>query len=356
MLRTFGRVRAPALGDVALDWGGLEIEQAPARTPPIFAGDSLTIFARIRERSPSRADVTLAAGGETWLQSWDLEQAEVGGPIPRLWARELIRELERGVPPGSAQQRPAAERRRHRRLVELGRRHGLVSSATSYVAVEERSDEERVEGPAELRRIPIALTAGWGGHGRLTASSRRRTGGNRLRSPRVGRSRSRGGMPQPGFADVVMESEVYLAAAAPAPAPASAVAAAASGLQKVSAAVGGLFARSDPERSEGQGERLGGRPTDRVYALLMTQKADGSFRLSAELKRWLAERLSEVELAVREHGEAVVATAVAVALLERDEISREDEWRLAARKAGRWLARNGAGFEAAAVLADPAPA
>ena len=334
VLRTFRRVHAPALGDVELDWDGLEAEQAPSRTPPIFAGDSLTVFARIRERSSHQGHVALAAGEDSWQLELDLELAEPGGPIPRLWARERIRELERGIRRGSAQQRPAAERRRYRRLVELGRRHGLVSSATSYVAVEERSEDERLDSPAELRRIPIALTVGWGGHGRLTS---------------FGPQPTLAGAPQPGFADAMMQAELYVAATAPEPR----ATAAASGLQKVSAALGDLFGRRRPSAGRSKpARRIYRRQADRLYALLMTQKADGSFRLSEELMRWLAEDLAAVERAAREHGEAVVATAVAVALFERDEAGREDEWRPAARKARKWLARQSTAFRVSAVLGN----
>jgi hypothetical protein len=48
----------------------------------------------------------------------------------------------------------------------------------------------------------------------------------------------------------------------------------------------------------------------------------------------------------------LVATSLAVALLERDEASRQDEWRPAVGKARKWLRRSGAaGFDAETALA-----
>jgi hypothetical protein len=90
---------------------------------------------------------------------------------------------------------------------------------------------------------------------------------------------------------------------------------------------------------------------DRLYALLMTQKADGSFRWSPVLEEWLGSLAAAIRRAADEHGEALVATSVAVALLERDEAARQDEWRPAVRKAGKWLRRSGSGvFDAEAAL------
>ena len=55
-------------------------------------------------------------------------------------------------------------------LVELGQRYGLLSSATSYVAVEERSAADKTTTQAVLRKIPIAITQGWHGRGSVLPS------------------------------------------------------------------------------------------------------------------------------------------------------------------------------------------
>ncbi|MEE8525878.1 MAG: hypothetical protein V3T72_18230, partial [Thermoanaerobaculia bacterium] len=93
--------------------------------------------------------------------------------------------------------------------------------------------------------------------------------------------------------------------------------------------------------------------SDRLYALLMTQKADGSFRWSPVLEEWLGFAAAEIRRAFDQHGEALIATSIAVALLERDEATRQDEWRPAVRKARKWLRRPGAvaGFDVESALA-----
>lgn len=356
VLRTFGRLRVPALDDVRLDWGGLAVEQAPASLPPVFAGDSLTVFARVSSGTADR--VTLHAGGESWRVDLDLEGAEEGGPVPALWAREVIRDLERGVEPrrGSRQRRSEAEERRRRRLVGLGCRYGLISSAASYVAVEERPEGERTEDAAELRKVPIALTVGWGGYGRLVA-------GRPSAALPVGAPRPAA---RPAFLPRVAGTGVPVAAAAQTgvhmAAAASAAGRAAAGIGgRLSDAVDGfmeLLAAEEPASGHpitgaaASGTAGGEESDDRLWALLMTQKADGSFLLSPVLEEWLGPAFAAIERAAGDHGEALVATAVAVALLERDEASRADEWRPAARKARKWLARQGSSFDAGAVLGE----
>jgi hypothetical protein len=73
----------------------------------------------------------------------------------------------------------------------------------------------------------------------------------------------------------------------------------------------------------------------------MTQQADGSFRLSAVLQHWLGPRWPAVKAAAEHLGEALVATAVVVALLAREAADRADEWSPAAAKAQHWLAQQG---------------
>ena len=81
--------------------------------------------------------------------------------------------------------------------------------------------------------------------------------------------------------------------------------------------------------------------TDQLFELLMTQQADGSFRLSPALQSWLGQRWPAVKAAAEQHGEALVATAVVVALLAQEAADRADEWGPAVAKAQHWLAQQG---------------
>src|SRR6266566_8473067 len=170
VLRMFGRVRTPAFKHVHIDWGSLEVEQAPAVCPPVFGGDSLTVFGRLKGSTTDK--VILHADAHMWEVPITLEQPETGGPIPTLWARHRIRDLEgrHGAPlRGSTQAHRKADRS-IAQLVELGQRYGLLSSATSYVAVEERSATDKTTTQAVLRKVPIAITQGWHGRGSVLPS------------------------------------------------------------------------------------------------------------------------------------------------------------------------------------------
>lgn len=153
VLRQFGRMRRGRLDDVSIDWGGLSVEQAPRVVPGVFAGDPLIVSARVI--SGAATAVTLRAGGKVFAVPLDLERASEGGPVPRLWARAAIMELEDGrARRGSAQNRERGdlESAKEAALVALGQRFGLVSSATSYIAVELRGEAElSLVGPTLLR-------------------------------------------------------------------------------------------------------------------------------------------------------------------------------------------------------------
>ena len=132
--RTMARAGAPVLQHVHLDWEGLDVEQAPAMCPPVFGGDSLTVFGRVR--GGLHGSVTLQADGRSWRVPVNLAAAEPGGPIPLFWAREALRAMESRLerPGGSLQGR---QQQRLDAMIALSKRTGLLCSATSYVAVED---------------------------------------------------------------------------------------------------------------------------------------------------------------------------------------------------------------------------
>lgn len=344
VLRMFGRVRTPALTNAALSWGDLRVDQAPKTLPPVFAGDPLTVFARISGGAGD--EVTLTAADGSWSIPIDLETAEAGGPIPTLWARQRIRELEagRGGPRGSNQSR--AGRREDRQvdeIVDLAIRYSLMSQHTSFVAVEERADADRTDEQAQLVRIPVALTKGWGGHRRpgvLGGPSKTMAGRTMAVNPNQ--------LPSPSPAGGI---RYFAPPAAQSPVPR----AMRKGRGGVRDAVGGLFRKKASPASD-----TGAFPPaataaspgvpDRLYDLLLKQQADGSFRLSPALAAWLGDRAAGVSAAAKLHGEALVATAVAVALLEAEMADRKAEWKMAADKAKRWLAKRADSFDPSSLL------
>jgi hypothetical protein len=170
VLRQLGRALAAALTEVRVDWGGLEVEQAPFVVPPVFADGRVVVFGRVGELRPAEATLRAASsqGEVAFPVSLDPSAASSGSLVSTLWARRAIRDLEEGGsrlhgPRGSRQERAAAGlgERVKAEIVRLGTTYGLMSRHTSYVAVEER--ETPVEGEVELRKIPVAISSGWHG-------------------------------------------------------------------------------------------------------------------------------------------------------------------------------------------------
>lgn len=324
VLRLFERVRTPALDDVSIDWGGMSVEQAPSQLPPLFAGDDLTVFARVL--SGTAGELTLRAGTHESTLSVDFERAELGGPIPTLWARERIRELEESSEDSRdpEQQRRLRELRRAE-LVELGRRYGLLSSATSFVAVQVRSPSERSPGPAEQRRIPIAITSG------------------QARPPSSPPVVLGGMIPLPTTRSARPFTPM-MSAAAPDDAtwePSRAELPPAALLRRAI----GFFTGG---RAEQEASSL-----DPLYELLMTQHADGRFTRSAPLARWLGARVARLEQVLGNVDEALVVTSLVVLLLAQEADRRRAEWRPAVHKARAWLSAQPTTFDAAPLLSAP---
>jgi Ca-activated chloride channel family protein len=312
VLRQFARVLAPALTDVRVDWGGLEVRPAPTVAPAVFAGGRVVVYGWIANVKP--AVVTLSARGPQGPVSFavplDPAGATAGTTLTTLAARTLIRELEESpdvlTARGSKQGRRPAASRATDEIVRLATMYGLASRETSFVAVERR--EVPVEGDMALRRIPVALTSGWGGMedaitlgvsafdpGRVSAAS-----------PGIGTARSWGAF-QLG---VDPEAE-----AAP----------------RLLGSLRAMYSRPLQSGSD--------RPLDRLVAL---QRADGSWELSKTLTRALGLSVAKVsagrsEVAGAADPDRAWATAVALAWLERHASDTRDEWTLLARKAEAWL-------------------
>ena len=342
VLRMFERARTPALDDAAVVWNGLRVEQAPSVLPPLFACDPLTVFARIEDGSAS--ELELRAGGQRWSVAIDLEHAEAGGPIPTLWAREAIRELDDETSPrrGSSQQRPELDDKRRKRLVELGTRYQLLNSATSFVAVAARDANDQTTQPAQLRRIPVALTHGWGGGRHALAVAGGARAPVNLAPSFVGRPAPMAPGAMPASAPMARARfDAVASFAGPARAEAK-------GRHDTTLGVAARGTAATPAHT-----RYAPPPppasVDHLFDVLMTQRADGSFARSAALDAWLGpERSKRLAVALAGSDERVAITALVLHELQRAHADREDEWRPAAAKARAWLATQPAKFDASA--------
>jgi hypothetical protein len=323
-MRQVARALTPALTDVRVAWGDLEVTQAPHEAPPVFADGRVLLYGRLEE-APKSGTVRLHAigvDGDVDL-SLPLDAGDVteGTLVSTLWARQAIRDLEEGrsalhARRGSRQRRALGldDERVKAEIVRLGTTYGLVSRHTSFVAVETRDNPP--EGEPRLRRVPLALTRGW--HG----------------------------------ADESEGEDLLLACCVAGPVRAP----------KVSAS---LSTRPPAESHSSRGyqafdldvpfnaPRPPERPIDRLVPL---QCADGSWTPSRRhsevtgLAPDAADRLWPITdgpaagVSKNVLGRAL-ATAAALLWLEREAGDHADEWRLLAEKAREWLDRTAPGAE-----------
>jgi Ca-activated chloride channel family protein len=329
VVRLFGRLLAPAITDVALDWGTLDVVAAPSAVPPLFAGSRLVMYGFVKGLAQSTLTLTLTGVGPTGKVTFDVlldpSQMTPGQTIGTLAARARIRELEESADWTSARASRQGRTRTigvSREIIDLAVRYNLVSRETSLVAVERR--ETRVKGDMKLRRVPIALTSGWGGLvdrvARLTLGARLSTQDNAfpmcldevhsLEAPASFEpsALSRATMPDAGWPSVPSSRLESLF---------------------------GVFRRQAAVRDD--------EVRDKVLRLVALQRADGAWELTGEFAAAVGSTLRDLERVLSAEGESGAgsreawATSVALAWLERHGQSMEVEWRLIAAKGERWL-------------------
>ncbi|MGQ9927878.1 MAG: VIT domain-containing protein [Chloroflexaceae bacterium] len=159
------RAALPLLRDLHIEWGGAHVSDVfPAPLPDLYAGQPLTLMARFHAPHDERALLTLkarAARGsfaETLVLDLPAATPDRGGvwaALPRLWARARIAALE-DTARLEARHAPALEQE----ILALALEHGLLSSQTAFVAVEEPPADAGRQRAEERVVVPVHLPAG----------------------------------------------------------------------------------------------------------------------------------------------------------------------------------------------------
>jgi Ca-activated chloride channel family protein len=323
VLRQFKRVFAPALTDVKVEWRQPGATPAADRVPSVFDGERLTLYALTDAPRAATATLTGTLAGRvvSFEVVVDPGRAVPGDIIATLAARQRIRTLEEQgdylESRGSRQRRGRANASAAAEIAALGVKYQLCSRETSFVAIEHRETPSMAR--AELRRVPVALTSGWGG---------------------------------------VREQGMVVAYSAAPPPPSAAYASWETDSAECSDAEASFCNRSDvsePTHDTGRTYWVSPRPEapardvfrphDRLVSL---QRADGSWDLTLEFARAIGKDLDDVESALdgatgdAEVARRALATALATLWLETHAAGARAEWEMLAEKARRWLGACGA--------------
>jgi Ca-activated chloride channel family protein len=161
----YSRISAPVLSNVEVDFGGARVYDVyPNPIPDLFRGDQIVLFGRHRSGFARPIEVSGRAGGETKTFEFgggtsDDTETERANPddfdtaplefIPKLWATRKVGFLLEQIRVNGEQ----AELKRE--VTRLGKKFGLVTPYTSYLAVDDSEFEER----REPRPNPIAPRA-----------------------------------------------------------------------------------------------------------------------------------------------------------------------------------------------------
>jgi Ca-activated chloride channel family protein len=323
VVRHFGRLLSPALTNVRMTWGELDVTQTPSVVPPVFAGGRLLLYALVKDVKATTLSLSAVApsGPVTFELPLDPLAVSPGATVGTLAARARIRELEESPAWTSARGSRQQGRKQTsvtQEIVSLSMQYGLMSRETSFVAVERR--ETPVTGDVQLRRVPVALTTGWGG---LDQSAMPRS----LTAASFGQGSFDDG---DALASLKSRAVASLSVAAPS---------SPSRLSRLFRVFGSGSAMAD----EGASYSVGVTATSPLHKIVALQRANGSWELTRELAEAIGFDLSRLEAALPDtdvkpaQARRAWATALALAWLRAHAADAEDQWRLLAAKARAWL-------------------
>lgn len=169
VLRIFSKVNIPQLNIKNISWNGNEVEQAPVN-PIIFADTVTTIYARSKSLAPKISQLPVQVNIGTEIIKCDFKIVKVSPdsiPIPTLWARERIRDLEYDNLLSGSQQLERKDHKIKEMIISISKDYGILSRYTSFVGIEDREEKDKSTGEVKLRKVPTLITTGWHGRGQI---------------------------------------------------------------------------------------------------------------------------------------------------------------------------------------------
>jgi Ca-activated chloride channel family protein len=132
MAQFFERISHPALADVQIDWGGMDVKEVyPQRVPDLIVGRPVILTGRFNGSGEANITIRGKAGGSEKLVTMPirLDSAPTSPALPALWARAKIGGLmERAIWEENAQL--------PQQIRGIAMEYGLVSPYTAFLAVD----------------------------------------------------------------------------------------------------------------------------------------------------------------------------------------------------------------------------
>lgn len=155
----YERVRTPLLTDISIDWNGLPVADIyPSRIEDLFSAKPLIIKGRFTKAASGTIKLKGLVAGQPYEREIkvDLPQKEsANDSLATLWARQRIDELTSQ----SLQADTDAKRTNFVKMITgVGLEYGLMTSYTSFVAVEDKIVNEG--GKQVTKQVPVELPAG----------------------------------------------------------------------------------------------------------------------------------------------------------------------------------------------------
>ncbi len=130
------KVANPVLGSLALDFGGVHVQDMyPKTLPDLFAGTQLVVFGRYRGTGPTKITLKgMAAGAErTFAYDVNLPESDTRhDTTPRLWASRKVAFLMDSIRLGGGAKQEVVDE-----ILSLGKRYGIVTPYTAFLIHED---------------------------------------------------------------------------------------------------------------------------------------------------------------------------------------------------------------------------
>lgn len=141
------RVRNPLLTDIEIDWNGLPVKDlVPSRIPDLFSAKPLIVSGRYDSAAHGKIRIRGKVAGRPYLREIDVDlpaMRKENAAVPAIWARRKIDALS------------VDERENRTAITQLGLSFNLMTSFTSFYAIEDRIVNEggrlrHIEVPVEM--------------------------------------------------------------------------------------------------------------------------------------------------------------------------------------------------------------